>query len=95
MGDPLTREQFAAIMARALGADLSAVDESVLGSFSDGNETSGWAASAMSCAVETGILRGSETADGSMELRPGADILRGEMAVMIKRAVDSGMLPIA
>ena len=95
VGDALTRDQFAAIIARVAGADLSKADPSALGAFSDGGEVAGWAVPAVSWAVQTGVLEGSDDGSGGMELRASAEITRGEMAAMIMRAAEAGLLPTA
>lgn len=95
VGDALTRDQFAAIIARVAKADLSKADPSALEGFSDGGEVAGWAVPAVSWAVQTGVLEGSDDGNGGMELRSSADITRGEMAAMIMRAAEAGLLPTA
>ncbi|MBM6779923.1 S-layer homology domain-containing protein, partial [Collinsella tanakaei] len=65
VGDPLTREQFASMVARAAGADLDAADTSVLEGFGDADGVSGWAETAMAWAVENGVISGVELDDGS------------------------------
>lgn len=95
VGDALTRDQFAAIVARVAKADLSKADPSALEGFSDGGEVAGWAVPAVSWAVEAGVLKGSDDGNGGMELRASAEITRGEMAAMIMRAAEAGLLPAA
>ncbi|MBM6779924.1 S-layer homology domain-containing protein, partial [Collinsella tanakaei] len=65
VGDPLTREQFASMVARAAGADLDAADASALEGFGDADGVSGWAETAMAWAVENGVISGVELDDGS------------------------------
>ena len=95
VGDALTRDQFAAIIARVAKADLSKADPSALDAFSDGGEVAEWAVPAVSWAAQTGVLEGSPDGDGGMELRASAEITRGEMATMIMRAAEAGLLPAA
>ncbi len=95
VGDALTRDQFAAIVARVAKADLSKADPSALDGFSDGGEVAGWAVPAVSWAVQTGVLKGSDDGSGGTELRASAEIARGEMAAMIMRAAEAGLLPTA
>lgn len=92
VGDALTRDQFAVIIARAAGADLSKADPSALDDFSDGDEVAEWAAPAMAWAARAGILTGSGDGHGGMELRPTSAINRAEMATMIMRASLAGLL---
>lgn len=95
VGDALTRDQFAAIVARVAKADLTQADPSALEAFSDGGEVAEWAVPAVSWAVEAGVLKGSDDGSGGMELRASAEITRGEMATMIMRAAEAGLLPAA
>lgn len=95
VGDPLTREQLAVILARVAGADLSSSDASVLERFSDAATASDWAVPSLAWAVRTGVLGGSTSSDGSVELRPSVDIIRAEMATMLSNAASAGALPIS
>lgn len=92
VGDPLTRDQFAAIIARAAGVRLDSTDTAALAGFSDRDEVAGWAAPALTWAARAGILTGSDDGHGGIELRPGAAITRAEMAAMIMRASLAGLL---
>lgn len=95
VGDALTREQLAAILARVAGADLPSADASALDRFADAGDASDWAVPALSWAVGAGVLGGSTASDGSLLLRPGVDINRAEMATMLSNAADAGALPIS
>lgn len=86
VGDALTRDQFAMMLANVIGADLSKADPSALDAFSDGDRVAEWAVPAVSWAVESGILKGSDDGEGGRELRSGAEINRAEMAAMAMRA---------
>lgn len=92
VGDALTREQFCAVIAKAMKADLSSVDLVALESFPDADEISGWARPAVAWAVEQGVLNGVENADGTRMLQGVRNITRAEMAAMMKNAVDEGVL---
>ncbi|MBM6905492.1 S-layer homology domain-containing protein [Collinsella tanakaei] len=92
VGDPLTREQFACIIANAAGADLSEQDTSVLDGYVDGDGVSDWARPAVAWAVETGVINGVEGEDGTRTLDAVRDITRAEMAAMMLNAVDAGAL---
>ena len=92
VGDPLTREQFACIIANAAGADLSEQDTSVLDGYVDGDGVSDWARSAVAWAVETGVINGVEGEDGTRTLDAVRDITRAEMAAMMLNAIDAGAL---
>lgn len=92
VGDPLTREQFASMVARAAGADLDAADASALEGFGDADGVSGWAETAMAWAVENGVISGVELDDGSRALQATRSINRAEMAAMIVNAVQAGVV---
>ena len=92
VGDALTREQFAAVVAKAAGADVSAADAASLDVFSDAEDVSGWAVQTMAWAVETGVIEGVEGEDGSRSLDATRALTRAEMAAMVMNAVDKGVL---
>lgn len=92
VGDTLTREQFAGVLTNVCGADLDAVDPSVLAGFGDASEVSDWAEYAMAWAVERGVIHGVDLEDGARELQAGREISRAEMAAMMMNAVESGVL---
>ncbi len=92
IGDALTREQFAAMIANTAGADLESVDLSVLEQFPDADEVSDWARPVVAWAVENGVLNGVEMDDSSRELQPTRDLNRAEMAAMMVNAVQESVL---
>ena len=92
VGEALTREQFAAVVAKATKADVSAADATALEGFTDSESVSEWAQATMAWAVEAGIINGVALSDGTLELQGSREITRAEMAMMIKNAVDEGVL---
>lgn len=82
VGDALTREQFAAMAARAVDADVDAVDLAALDAFPDAGEVSPWARPTMAWAVEAGVIGGVEHEDGSRTLDATRHITRAEMAAI-------------
>ena len=94
IGDVLTREQFAAIIANATGADVSQADTSVLSGFPDRSLVSDWAVQTMAWAVENGVINGYELEDGTLELQANRTITRAEMAAMLMNAVEEGVMPL-
>lgn len=92
VGDSLTREQFAAVVAKAVGADVDSADQAALGAFPDADGVSGWARATMAWAVEAGVLNGVETEDGSRELQSTRELTRAEMAAMMVNAIEVGVL---
>ena len=92
VGEALTREQFAAVVAKATNADVSAADVTALEGFTDSESVSEWAQATMAWAVEAGVINGVALSDGTLELQGSREITRAEMAMMIKNAVDEGVL---
>lgn len=90
--DTLTREQFAAALAKACKADTSSADISVLDGFVDADSVSPWATKALAWAVEAGVMSGEELEDGGRALRPDRALIRAEMAAMTVNAVREGVL---
>ena len=78
--DPMTREQFAAMLYRSVGSP--AVSGSV-GDFGDAASVSSWASDAMIWAVQNGIIGGYEDST----LRPQNTATRTEVAAMLQRFV--------
>ena len=78
-GDPLTREQLAAVLWRAAGEPAADAD---LSAFPDGAEVSPWAADPVEWAVSTGLLRGY---NHTGELAPGDPITRAQLAMVLYR----------
>ncbi len=92
VGEALTREQFCAVVAKAMRVDLADVDTSVLDAFADAGSVSEWARPAVAWAVQQGIVNGVENPDGTRSLQGPRDITRAEMAAMMLNAVDAGVL---
>ena len=83
--DAVTREQLAVILYRYAGAP--AADASALDSFSDRGQVSSWAGDAMAWAVSAGIIQGNGAG-----LNPGGTATRAEVAAILMRFVESGIL---
>ena len=91
VGEALTREQFCSVIAKATGADLTHVDETVLDEFADAESVSDWARPAVAWAIQQGIINGVEH-DGIRTLEGARGATRVEMAALMKNAVDAGVL---
>ena len=76
----LTREQALVLLARNMRLDVSGGEVT---SFSDGHAFQSYSAGYANAAVQKGLVSGY--GDGSF--RPGSSITRGEMAVMLSRAL--------
>ena len=77
---PVTRQEFAAILYR--GAGSPHVPEDALADFTDAGQVSGWARDAMGWCVETGLMNG-KSAD---QLVPRDTIIAAEAILMLQRA---------
>lgn len=93
--DPVTFEQLITVLANcsAKSEDLPSPQESskVLSSFKDGQSVSAWAQANMAWAVENGLVSGYDEPDGQY-LRPGEEVARERVAVILMRAFQSGIL---
>lgn len=93
--DPVTFEQLITVLANcsAKSEDLPSPQESskVLSSFKDGQGVSAWAQANMAWAVENGLVSGYDEPDGQY-LRPGEEVARERVAVILMRAFQSGIL---
>lgn len=87
IGDALTREQFACVIANAAGADFEGIDPSSIDAFPDAGAVSDWAKQSVAWAVSAGVING-------VELQAGRTINRAEMAAMVMNAVECGALVI-
>ena len=88
--DPITREQMVVMMYRY--ADYKKYDISKtadLSSFSDAEQVSGFAETAMKWAVENGIIEGKENTDNSYRLDPQGSTSRAECAIIIQRFMET------
>lgn len=93
--DPVTFEQLITVLANcsAKSEDLPSPQESskMLSSFKDGQSVSAWAQANMAWAVENGLVSGYDEPDGQY-LRPGEEVARERVAVILMRAFQSGIL---
>lgn len=92
VGDTLTREQLAAIMARVCGADLTSVDTSKFNALSDHASTSDWARESVAWAVQHGVINGIPGANGTRTLVPQGTVTRAQMAAIMMNAANEGLL---
>ena len=88
-GDPLTREQIAAVMMRFStykGYDVS--DRADLSRFPDAGKTDGYAVEPMRWAVGSGLVTGSPSG-GKVYLDPLGHATRGQVAAILNRYLES------
>ncbi|MDI4643911.1 S-layer homology domain-containing protein [Cohnella hashimotonis] len=83
--DPVTREEMAVMLYRALGIVTDDLDpEKLLSVFNDGAKVSGWARMQVAYAVKAGLLKGS-----GGRLHPGATATRAEAATVLLRVLEA------
>lgn len=80
---PITRQEFAVILVRALGLTEQAAALTDTGNFADGASIADWSKNSIALLSQMGILTGYD--DG--EFKPAKNINREEMAVLIARCV--------
>ncbi|QJD86371.1 S-layer homology domain-containing protein [Cohnella herbarum] len=84
--DPVSREEAAVILARALGFDPTndINTDSILGQYKDGSIVSKWASKSSAYLIQAGVLNGS-----GGKLLPAAQTTRAESASLLLRALNS------
>lgn len=92
VGDSLTREQVACIIANVTGNSTTQANPAKFNALPDHNATSSWARTCVTWAVDKGVINGVEQANGTRLLIPGGTATRAEMAAVIKNAIFSGLL---
>lgn len=86
VGEVLTRQELASVLANICRDKGEAVDTTAFEALADHGDTSAWATDNMQWAVYKKLLNGSTTEDGSRILRPLAATTRAEMAAIIMNA---------
>lgn len=84
--DPVTREQFAALIYHFKHGQPTA---NSLDAFVDAADVSDWAVEAVAWAVQNGIISGSKMDDGTLKLLPASGATRAEAAVMLQRMTEN------
>ena len=92
VGDTLTREQLARILANIAREGSDAGDASAFYALPDWSETSGWALDDMRWAVSRGLINGAALADGTRELQPHEKTDRAQVATITLNAIEGGLL---
>ncbi|MDG0790983.1 S-layer homology domain-containing protein [Cohnella ginsengisoli] len=83
--DPITREEMAVMLSRALGIVTDDLDtDTLLGAYADGAKVSGWARLAVAYGLQSGLLKGS-----GGKLNPAATATRAEAATVVLRALEA------
>ena len=86
--EPVTREQIATFIIRFTSIynyDLTAVSETIVDSFTDGDTISSYAASAVDAMRLTGLIMGRSNEDGTYYFDPKANATRAEAATIFSR----------
>lgn len=92
IGDALTREQLAIVIARLAGAENTQADPMKFNALPDSILTHSWATGSMVWAVNQDIISGRETADGTRLLDPRGTCTRAEVAQIITNCMQRGIL---
>ena len=92
VGDSLTREQVACIIANVTGNSTTQANPAKFNALPDHNATSSWARTCVTWAVDKGVINGVNQPNGTRLLNPGGTATRAEMAAVIKNAIFSGLL---
>lgn len=92
VGDRLTREQAACIIANVAHADTASADPSKYNALKGTNQTSDWARESLIWAVDKGVLNGVDNGDGTRSLAPLSYVTRAQMAGIMMNAVQAGIL---
>ncbi len=83
----LTRAEFAAIMARALGLD-TAYDGKL--EFKDDAEIQSWARGPVYAVLQKGLMNGKSDSNGNVSFAPRAAMTRAEVMTVISRSLKKG-----
>lgn len=91
--DPVTFEQFVAILANLTAKDEAEnADTSVLGKFTDSDGVDAWAAKPMAWAAKRGLVNGYANGDGSHTLGSKENVLRERAAAVFLNAYNLGVM---
>lgn len=93
IGEYITREQLACVIARAANADTAAANPDAYNALWDHNLTSTYAISSLTWAVDNKVINGID--DGTHETRtlaPQGFTTRAQMATMMMNAIEGGLL---
>ena len=95
VGDYVTREQMASIMANVARNTDDVVDPTEYLSLPDHDATTSWAVDNMMWAVDVGILNGVEQQDGTRRLDPLGTTTRAQVAAILMNCVDNGLVQLS
>ena len=95
VGDYVTREQMASIMANIARNTDDVVDPTEYLSLPDHDATTSWAVDNMMWAVDVGILNGVEQQDGTRRLDPLGTTTRAQVAAILMNCVDNGLVQLS
>ncbi len=86
-GDPADREDAIVAMVEATGLANRSSNPTDLAKYADAGNISPNLVNLVSIAVQTGLITGSQGADGNWYLRPQANLTRAQGAVLLYRAL--------
>lgn len=91
VGDTLTREQIACVLANAAHADTSSESTTLLDSMPDALSVDSWARGGVAWALNHGVISGVEQ-DGARFVSPQGTVTRAQMAAIMMNAIQAGLL---
>lgn len=92
VGDGLSREQLANIIANVARKPDDTVDTGKYDALPDHSDTSPWAVANMQWAVDRGVLNGVAQPDGTRRLLPAAPVDRAQAAAIMANCIQAGIL---
>ena len=92
VGEPMTREQIACVMARVANANVAAASSAKFSSLPDCNTVSDYARDCVIWAVDASIIDGKKTTSGTRLLAPQESVTRAQIAAIMMNAVEAGRI---
>lgn len=91
VGDTLTREQIAAVIANAAHADVASESTSRLDAMPDASSVDGWARQSVAWALNHGVISGVER-NRQRYVSPKTAVTRAQMAAIMMNAIEHDLL---
>lgn len=92
VGEPLTREQLAIVVANVADAEIERANDTKFNALPDHNTVNGWARDEVVWAVDTGIINGVEQPGGVKLLSPQQTCTRAQMATIFMNCVEQDII---
>lgn len=92
VGEPLTREQLAIVVANVADAEIERASDTKFNALPDHNTVNGWARDEVVWAVDMGIINGVEQPGGVKLLSPQQTCTRAQMATIFMNCVEQDII---